>query len=147
MKNTAEEVIESLLQSKTMNLRRGNSDEFSFGRIPFNIPVLDNLTGGGIPKKRMTILYGPTNVGKSYLASQVVANAQKYGGTTAWIDTELSWDSAWVEKCGIDASKVMVSQPINGEEAMDTTRELMRAGVDVIVLDSIAGLVPTAVHN
>ena len=147
MKNSAEDVIESLLQNKTMNLRRGNSDEFSFGRIPFNIPVLDNLTGGGIPKKRMTILYGPTNVGKSYLASQVVANAQKNGGTTAWIDTELSWDSAWVERCGIDASKVMVAQPINGEEAMDTTRELMRAGVDVIVLDSIAGLVPTAVHD
>jgi recombination protein RecA len=147
MKNSAEEVIESLLQNKTMNLRRGDSDEFSFGRIPFNIPVLDNLTGGGIPKKRMTILYGPTNVGKSYLASQVVANAQRNGGTTAWIDTELSWDSAWVNKCGIDASKVMVAQPINGEEAMDTTRELMRSGVDVIVLDSIAGLVPTAVHD
>ena len=130
-----------------MNLRRGDSDDFSFGRIPFNIPVLDNLTGGGIPKKRMTILYGPTNVGKSYLASQVVANAQRNGGTTAWIDTELSWDSAWVEKCGIDSSKVMVAQPINGEEAMDTARELMRAGVDVIVLDSIAGLVPTAVHD
>ena len=143
----AEDVIESLLQNKTMNLRRGDSDDFSFGRIPFNIPVLDNLTGGGIPKKRMTILYGPTNVGKSYLASQVVANAQRNGGTTAWIDTELSWDSAWVEKCGIDSSKVMVAQPINGEEAMDTARELMRAGVDVIVLDSIAGLVPTAVHD
>jgi len=147
MKNSAEDVIESLLQNKTMNLRRGDSDDFSFGRIPFNIPVLDNLTGGGIPKKRMTILYGPTNVGKSYLASQVVANAQRNGGTTAWIDTELSWDSAWVEKCGIDSSKVMVAQPINGEEAMDTARELMRAGVDVIVLDSIAGLVPTAVHD
>ena len=147
MKDTAEDVIKSLLDSKTMNLRRGDSDDFSFGRIPFNIPVLDNLTGGGIPKKRMTILYGPTNVGKSYLASQVVANAQKNGGTTAWIDTELSWDAAWVERCGIDANNVLVAQPVNGEEAMDTARELMRAGVDVIVLDSIAGLVPTAVHD
>ena len=93
MKDTAEDVIKSLLDSKTMNLRRGDSDDFSFGRIPFNIPVLDNLTGGGIPKKRMTILYGPTNVGKSYLASQVVANAQKNGGTTAWIDTCLLYTS------------------------------------------------------
>ena len=67
MKNSAEDVIESLLQNKTMNLRRGDSDDFSFGRIPFNIPALDNLTGGGIPKKRMTLLYGPTNVGNSYL--------------------------------------------------------------------------------
>ena len=147
MKNTAEEVIESLLQSKTMNLQRGDSTEFAFGRIPFNIPVLDKLTGGGIPKKRMTILYGPTNVGKSYLASQVIVNAQKIDGTTAWVDTELSWDSKWMKKCGVDTTNIVVSQPINGEEAMDTIRELMRAGVDVIVLDSIAGLVPTAVHD
>jgi len=147
MKNTAEEVIESLLQSKTMNLQRGDSTEFAFGRIPFNIPVLDKLTGGGIPKKRMTILYGPTNVGKSYLASQVIVNAQKINGTTAWVDTELSWDSKWMKKCGVDTTNIVVSQPINGEEAMDTIRELMRAGVDVIVLDSIAGLVPTAVHD
>ena len=135
MKQTAEEVISDLLKDKNMNLMRGDSDEFSFGRIPFNIPALDNLTGGGIPKKRMTLLYGPTNVGKSYLASQVVANAQRQGGTTAWIDTELSWDSEWVTKCGIDATNVLVAQPTNGEEAMDTARELMRAGVDVIVLD------------
>jgi len=147
MKNTAEEVIESLLQSKTMNLQRGDSTEFAFGRIPFDIPVLDKLTGGGIPKKRMTILYGPTNVGKSYLASQVIVNAQKIDGTTAWVDTELSWDSKWMKKCGVDTTNVMVSQPVSGEEAMDTIRELMRAGVDVIVLDSIAGLVPTAVHD
>ena len=147
MKKTNEEAVEQLLKSKNLNLIRGNSDEFSFGRIAFNIPSLDNLTGGGIPKKRMTIMYGPTNVGKSYLASQVVANAQKEGGITAWIDTALSWDSAWVERCGVDASQVMVSQPTSGEEAMDTARELMRAGVDVIVLDSIAGLVPTAVHD
>ena len=65
MKQTAEEVISDLLKDKNMNLMRGDSDEFSFGRIPFNIPALDNLTGGGIPKKRMTLLYGPTNVGKS----------------------------------------------------------------------------------
>ena len=147
MEKTNEEAIETLLKSKNLNLMRGDSDDFSFGRIAFGIPALDNLTGGGIPKKRMTIMYGPTNVGKSYLASQVVANTQKAGGIAAWIDTELSWDSDWVERCGIDSAKVLVSQPTSGEEAMDTARELMRAGVDVIVLDSIAGLVPTAVHD
>ena len=147
MEKTNEQAIETLLKSKNLNLMRGDSNEFSYGRIAFGIPALDTLTGGGIPKKRMTLIYGPTNVGKSYLASQVVANAQKEGGTTAWIDTELSWDSEWVTKCGIDASKVLVAQPTNGEEAMDTARELMRAGIDVIVLDSVAGLVPTAVHD
>jgi len=147
MKKTNEEAIETLLKSKTLNLKRGDSEDFSFSRIAFNIPSLDHLTGGGIPKKRMTIMYGPTNVGKSYLASQVVANSQKEGGITAWIDTELSWDAEWVKRCGVDAERVMVSQPTSGEEAMDTIRELMRAGVDVIVLDSIAGLVPSAIHD
>ena len=147
MKNTADEVIAQLLGDKKLNLQRGNSDTFNYTRIPFGIPALDNLTGGGIPKKRMTIMYGPTNVCKSYLASQAVARAQEDGGTAAWIDTELSWDSEWVEKCGVDSANVLVSQPTSGEDALDTAKELMRAGVDVIVLDSIAWLVPSDVQD
>ena len=73
--------------------------------------------------------------------------AQQAGGIGAWIDTELSWDSDWMSKCGVDTSQVLVSQPINGEEALDTVKDLMRNSVDVIVLDSIAGLVPTAVTD
>jgi len=147
MKNTADEVIAQLLGDKKLNLQKGNSDAFNYTRIPFGIPALDKLTGGGIPKKRMTIMYGPTNVGKSYLASQVVANVQRDGGTAAWIDTELSWDAAWVEKCGIDSERMLVSQPTSGEDALETAKELMRAGIDVIVLDSIAGLVPSDVQD
>ena len=147
MKNTADEVIAQLLGDKKLNLQKGNSDTFNYTRIPFGIPALDKLTGGGIPKKRMTIMYGPTNVGKSYLASQVVANVQRDGGTAAWIDTELSWDSEWVEKCGLDSERMLVSQPTSGEEALGTVKELMRAGIDIIVLDSIAGLVPSDVQD
>jgi recombination protein RecA len=147
MKDTADEVIAQLLGDKKLNLQKGNSDSFNYTRIPFGIPALDKLTGGGIPKKRMTIMYGPTNVGKSYLASQVVANVQRDGGTAAWIDTELSWDSEWVEKCGIDSERMLVSQPTSGEEALGTVKELMRAGIDIIVLDSIAGLVPSDVQD
>ena len=131
--------------NKNLKLQRGDSSSFDYSRIPFGIPALDKLTGGGIAKKRMTILYGPTNVGKSYLASQIVAQAQRSGGVGAWIDTELSWDSEWMQKCGIDTSKIVVSQPTHGEEAFETIRSLMQSGVDVIVLDSIAGLVPTDV--
>ena len=147
MKHNAEDVISQLLGNKNLKLQRGDSSSFDYSRIPFGIPALDKLTGGGIAKKRMTILYGPTNVGKSYLASQIVAQAQQAGGIGAWIDTELSWDSDWMAKCGVDTSQVLVSQPVNGEEALDTVRDLMRNGVDVIVLDSIAGLVPTAVTD
>ena len=93
----------------------------------------------------MTLLYGPPNVGKSYLASQIAANAQKTDGTAGWIDTELSWDSSWVEKCGVNTDKIVVAQPTNGEDALTIAREMMQVGIDVIVLDSIAGLVPTAV--
>tara|TARA_R100000808_G_scaffold4137_2_gene13797 strand:+ start:6745 stop:7683 length:939 start_codon:yes stop_codon:yes gene_type:complete len=145
MKDNAEQVIQQLLANKNLNLFRGNNTSFAYDRIPFGIPALDTLTGGGIPKKRMTLLYGPTNVGKSYLASQICANAQKQGGTAGWVDTELSWDSEWVAKCGVDSEKILVAQPTNGEEALETVREMMIAGVDVIVLDSIAGLVPTTV--
>ncbi len=143
MKQTAEDAIKQLLKNKDLNLQLGNSNSFDYGRIPFNIPVLDKLTGGGIPKKRFTLIYGPTNVGKSYLASQVVVNAQKEGGLAAWIDTELSWDSDWMAKCGVDTSSILVSQPTHGEVALETIRALMDNGVDIIVLDSIAGLVPT----
>ena len=144
MKQNAEEAIAQLLKNNK-SLQRGDSEAFGYSRLPFNIPALDKLTGGGIPKKRLSLIYGPTNVGKSYLASQIVANAQKEGGVVAWIDTELSWDSKWSEKCGIDTNNIVVSAPTNGEEALDTVRDLMQAGVDVIVLDSIAGLVPTTV--
>ena len=64
MKRNAEDAIEQLLSKKDLNLFRGNSEAFAYERIPFGIPALDNLTGGGIPKKRMTLLYGPTNLGK-----------------------------------------------------------------------------------
>ena len=145
MKNSAEEVINQLLGDKDLGLRRGNSPEFEYGRIPFGIPALDRLTGGGIPKKRMTILYGANNVGKSYLASQICKNVQLEGGTAGWIDTELSWDNEWMAKCGIDTDSILVAQPTTGEEAFGIARGLMKAGVGVVVLDSIAGLVPSAV--
>ena len=141
------DIVQKLLDNDKLSLSRGSSEEFSYTRIPFGIPALDKLTGGGIPKKRMTLMYGPTNVGKSYLASQVLANAQKMGGVGAWIDTELSWDAEWVSKCGVDVDNVLVAQPSTGEDALETVRKLMDAKVDVIVLDSIAGLVPAAVMD
>lgn len=141
------DIVQKLLDNDKLSLSRGSSEEFSYTRIPFGIPALDKLTGGGIPKKRMTLMYGPTNVGKSYLASQVLANAQKMGGVGAWIDTELSWDAEWVSKCGVDVENVLVAQPSTGEDALETVRTLMDAKVDVIVLDSIAGLVPAAVMD
>ena len=142
METDSEKVIEGLLKDKKLNLFRGDDSAFEYSRIPFNIPALDRLTGGGIAKKRLTLIYGPTNVGKSYLASQICANVLKSGGQAAWIDTELSWDSDWMARCGVDTAKIIVGQPESGEEAMDTIRTLLDASFDLVVLDSIAGLVP-----
>ena len=147
MENNAEEAIENLLKKKSLKFIRGDSDTFVNNRIPFDIPVLDKLTGGGIPFKKMTLIYGPTNVGKSYLASQIVANAQKIGGKAVWVDTELSYDKDWMERCGVDNSKILVSQPTTGEEAMDHVREAMQEGFEVILLDSIAGLIPASISE
>ena len=145
MDNTAEEAIQKLLKKKNLNFQLGDSEDFVTNRIPFNIPALDKLTGGGIPLKKMTLIYGPTNVGKSYLASQIVVNAQQMGGSAIWIDTELSYDKDWMATCGVDPKKILISQPTTGEEAMEHVREAMIEGVKVIVLDSIAGLVPANV--
>lgn len=142
METDSEKVIEGLLKDKKLNLFRGDDSGFEYSRIPFDIPALDRLTGGGIAKKRLTLIYGPTNVGKSYLASQICANVLKSGGQAAWIDTELSWDSDWMARCGVDTTKIIVGQPESGEEAMDTIRTLLDASFDLVVLDSIAGLVP-----
>jgi len=147
MDNTAEEAIQKLLKKKNLNFQLGDSDDFTTNRIPFNIPALDKLTGGGIPLKKMTLIYGPTNVGKSYLASQIVVNAQKMGGSAVWVDTELSYDKDWMTACGVDSQKILVSQPTTGEEAMEHVRESMIEGFKVIVLDSIAGLVPSNVSQ
>ncbi len=145
MDKNAEDAIEKLLKNKNLSFQKGDSDSFTTNRIPFNVPALDRLTGGGIPFKKMTLIYGPTNVGKSYLASQIVVNAQKLGGKAVWVDTELSYDKDWMATCGIDDQKILVSQPTTGEEAMEHIREAMIAGFEVIVLDSIAGLVPSNV--
>lgn len=142
MEKDPEKIIDELLKNKKLNLFRGDDKEFDYSKIPFDIPALDRLTAGGIAKKRLTLIYGPTNVGKSYLASQICANVLNAGGKAAWIDTELSWDSAWMERCGIDTTKIIVGQPESGEEALEAVRTLLDASFDVVVLDSIAGLVP-----
>ena len=118
--------------------------DFKFERIPFGIPQLDKLTGGGIPKKRFTLLTGQPSGGKSYLAMKAVESVQKEGGTAVWIDTEMSLDESWFRKCGVNPDLLLASQPESGEAAIAIARECMEAGVDLVVIDSIAGMVPTA---
>ncbi len=101
------------------------------------------LGGSGVPKGRVTELYGPEASGKTTLALHVIANAQKVGGVAAFIDAEHALDTTWTKKLGVDINSMLVSQPDTGEQALDITEMLIKSNaVDIIVIDSVAALVP-----
>lgn len=98
---------------------------------------------GGIPKGRVTEIYGPESSGKTTLALHIIAEAQKAGGIAAFIDAEHAFDRFYAEKLGIDTENLLVSQPDNGEQALEITDSLIRsAAIDVVVIDSVAALTP-----
>ncbi|MDA0907588.1 MAG: recombinase RecA [Bacteroidetes bacterium] len=100
---------------------------------------------GGIPRGRITEIYGPEASGKTTLAMQVVAEAQKMGGYAAFIDAEHAFDSKYAKALGINTDELLISQPDSGEQALEITETLIRSGaLDVIVIDSVAALVPKA---
>jgi len=107
---------------------------------------LDHGTGiGGIPRSRITEIYGPESSGKTTLTLHVIANAQKDGGVAAFIDAEHALDVGYAQKLGVDIENLLVSQPDNGEQALEIAEVLVRSGaLDVIVIDSVAALVPRA---
>lgn len=103
------------------------------------------LGGKGIPKGRVTEFYGPESSGKTTLALHVVASCQKAGGVAAFIDAEHALDVTWAKKLGVDVSKLLVSQPDSGEQALEIVEMLVKSNsVDVIVVDSVAALTPQA---
>ena len=112
--------------------------------IPTGSLSLDIALGGqGIPRGRIIEIYGPESSGKTTLALHVVAQAQKSGGIAAFIDAEHALDPSWAKKLGVDLETLLVSQPNCGEEAMHITEMLIRSNaVDIIVVDSVAALVP-----
>ncbi|MCK5467128.1 MAG: recombinase RecA [Cyclobacteriaceae bacterium] len=100
---------------------------------------------GGIPRGRVTEIYGPESSGKTTLAMHCIAEAQKKGGLAAFVDAEHAFDKFYAEKLGIDTENLLISQPDNGEQALEITEHLIRSGaIDIIVIDSVAALVPRA---
>jgi recombination protein RecA len=108
--------------------------------------AVDSITGiWGIPKGRITEIYGPESSGKTTLALHVIANAQKEGGVAAFIDAEHALDPTYARKLGINLEELLISQPDSGEQALEIAETLVRSGaVDLIVIDSVAALVPEA---
>ncbi len=107
---------------------------------------LDMALGvGGLPRGRIVEIYGPESSGKTTLTLQVIANAQKNGGTAAFIDAEHALDPQYAQRLGVDTSELLLSQPDNGEQALEIADMLVRSGsVDIVVIDSVAALTPKA---
>lgn len=127
-------------------MRLGESRTLNVEAISTGSLALDMATGiGGLPKGRIVEIYGPESSGKTTLALHVVAEAQKAGGDAAFVDAEHALDPVYAAKLGVDVDSLLVSQPDNGEQALEIVEALARSGaLDVIVVDSVAALVPRA---
>jgi recombination protein RecA len=119
---------------------------FELDTIPTGSISLDVALGiGGIPRGRITEIYGPESTGKSTLAQHIIGEAQKQNGTVAYIDAEHALDPVYAAKCGVNINDLLISQPDDAEQALDITEALVRsAAVDAVVIDSVAALVPRA---
>lgn len=116
-------------------------DSISTGSISLDIA----LGIGGVPKGRVIEIYGPESSGKTTLATHIIAEAQRKGGIAAFIDAEHAFDKGYAKKLGVDVDNLLISQPDNGEQALEIADNLIRSGaIDVIVIDSVAALVPKA---
>jgi recombination protein RecA len=127
-------------------MRLGSSERQAVDVIPTGSIALDLALGvGGIPRGRMTEIFGPESSGKTTLCQHVLAEAQKRGGVVAFIDVEHALDPGYARACGVNVDELLVSQPDTGEDALQITETLIRSGgVDCVVLDSVAALVPKA---
>jgi len=127
-------------------MRLGEAHQLLVETIPTGALSLDIALGvGGVPKGRITEIYGPESSGKTTICQHIVAEAQKLGGTCAYVDMEHALDPLYASRCGVDVESLFISQPDTGEQALEITETLVRSGaIDVIVIDSVAALVPRA---
>jgi recombination protein RecA len=127
-------------------MKLGDSTGLDIEAIPTGCLALDMALGiGGIPRGRITEIYGPESSGKTTLCQHIIAECQKMGGTAAFVDVEHALDPVYAAKCGVNIDELYISQPDTGEQGLEITEALVRSGaVDLIVVDSVAALVPQA---
>jgi recombination protein RecA len=126
-------------------MKLGESTHADVETIPSGSLSLDIALGGGLPKGRVVEIYGPESSGKTTVTLHVIAEIQKAGGTAAFIDAEHALDPSYAKRIGVDIANLLLSQPDNGEQALEITETLVRSNaVDIVVVDSVAALVPRA---
>jgi recombination protein RecA len=126
-------------------MKLGDSYSAAVETTPTGALSLDIALGGGIPRGRVIEIYGPESSGKTTLTLHAIAEVQRQGGTAAFIDAEHALDPAYAKRIGVDVENLLLSQPDNGEQALEIVETLVRSNaVDLIVVDSVAALVPRA---
>jgi recombination protein RecA len=126
-------------------MKLGDTKRVQIETIPTGSISLDIALGGGIPRGRVIEIYGPESSGKTTLALHVVANVQKMGGQAAFVDAEHALDPEYAKRIGVDVDNLLLSQPDDGEQALEIVETLVRSGaIDIIVVDSVAALTPRA---
>jgi recombination protein RecA len=127
-------------------MKLGESTHLQVEAIPTGALSLDIALGvGGVPRGRVIEIYGPEASGKTTLCQHIISEAQRLGGVAAFIDTEHALDPKYAERCGVDVDNLYISQPDTGEQALEIAEALVRSGaIDVVVIDSVAALVPRA---
>jgi recombination protein RecA len=143
VKNAIAQIEKNYGQGSIMKM--GERARIKVDFIPTGALSLDKALGGGIPKGRVIEIFGPESSGKTTLALHIIAEAQKKGGNAAFIDAEHALDPEYARKIGVNIDNLLISQPDNGEQALEIVETLTRSGgVDVIVVDSVAALTPKA---
>ncbi|MFM2194002.1 MAG: protein RecA [Chloroflexota bacterium] len=127
-------------------MKLGSRERLAIDSIPTGAISLDIALGvGGLPKGRISEIYGPESSGKTTIAQHIIAEAQRRGGVAAFIDVEHALDSVYAAQTGVNVNELLVSQPDTGEQALEIAETLIRSGgVDIVVVDSVAALVPRA---
>ncbi len=143
IKNAISQIEKNYGQGTIMKM--GDSSKVKIEIISTGSISLDKALGGGIPKGRVSEIYGPESSGKTTLALHIIAEAQRAGGSAAFIDAEHALDPEYAKRIGVNTDELLISQPDNGEQALEIVETLTRSGgVDVIVIDSVAALTPKA---
>ena len=147
-KKEVDKLVEDIQEKfgEGMIMKLGDVKRVDVETIPTGSISLDIAMGnGGVPRGRIIEVYGPESSGKTTLTLHIIANSQKLGGTAAFVDAEHALDPEYAKRIGVDIKNLLVSQPDTGEQALDIVESLVRSGVvDMIVVDSVAALVPKA---
>jgi len=139
-----EKIIRSNKNFKSVTLARGNNPELVIQKLPTDIQMLDDLLKGGFPVGKYSLVYGDSHVGKTFVLMKLIAAAQKRNKSVAYLDLDKGYEPDWWSVVGVDIKELLVIQPDYGEQAFDLVESLAKANVDLVILDSIDLIVPTA---